>query len=630
MPHDIAVLGAGLLASAVRTALAAAGNRATDDEQSCAALVVAEDGPGTTSSGHRHDKPWIPVQLNHTRVLVGPGHHPGTPGCPTCAHRRREHNRADAPQRAALTEQFGAELLHRSSPLLLETTAAAAAALAVTEVERLVAGAPSTTQWSLDLATAVTSNHVILADPLCPDCAELPDDDPDLARIRLAPNSKPEPGQLRLRDLTADLPELQRTYVDADTGMVRAITTWTTATCPISKAEIESEQAPASSHGYGRGFGVDATKAAAVAEALERLGGQRPRARRTVVRAAYSDIVDKAVDPRTFGLYSDERYDTPGFWFHRYHPDLEIPWVWGYSCTRAAPVLVPECLAYYGVHGRRFVYETSNGCAVGSSVVEAALHGLLEVTERDAFLLTWYARLPVPRVDLNSASDRRIPLLADLVAHEFGYEVAAFDCTTETGIPAYWLMAVDKTPDAGRPRVLCGAAAHMLPERAMLSGIQEMLTMLEGFVARYDPDSARRMVVDDTAVGDMDDHSTLYGHSDAFARFDFLPFDGPQRPIPHPAWPESIDLTWDLLQLIERYNGSGLDVLVVDQTSSEHRAGGLACAKVLVPGTLPMTFGHRNRRDHGLPRICTAPRVLGYAEHDLAPDEVNPYPHPFP
>ncbi|MGX1763268.1 hypothetical protein ACWIG5_41330 [Streptomyces lydicus] len=49
-----------------------------------------------------------------------------------------------------------------------------------------------------------------------------------------------------------------------------------------------------------------------------------------------------------------------------------------------------------------------------------------------------------------------------------------------------------------------------------------------------------------------------------------------------------------------------------------------------MPGTVPMTFGHRNRRDHGLPRIRTAPRILGYAEHDLGADASNPYPHPFP
>jgi ribosomal protein S12 methylthiotransferase accessory factor len=52
--------------------------------------------------------------------------------------------------------------------------------------------------------------------------------------------------------------------------------------------------------------------------------------------------------------------------------------------------------------------------------------------------------------------------------------------------------------------------------------------------------------------------------------------------------------------------------------------------KVIVPGALPMTFGHHNRRIHGLPRLSEAPRHLGYRDQALLPHEVNPHPHPFP
>jgi ribosomal protein S12 methylthiotransferase accessory factor len=48
--------------------------------------------------------------------------------------------------------------------------------------------------------------------------------------------------------------------------------------------------------------------------------------------------------------------------------------------------------------------------------------------------------------------------------------------------------------------------------------------------------------------------------------------------------------------------------------------------KVIIPGTLPMTFGHHNRRPHDLPRLYEVPPGLGYPR----PDGINPYPHPFP
>ncbi|MGH3974889.1 MAG: YcaO-like family protein, partial [Pseudonocardiaceae bacterium] len=110
--------------------------------------------------------------------------------------------------------------------------------------------------------------------------------------------------------------------------------------------------------------------------------------------------------------------------------------------------------------------------------------------------------------------------------------------------------------------------------------------------------------------------------------------DGPARPLADVArrwrWPADSDLAKDLCELVGRYLNIGLDVIVVNQTTPEHQTGGLSCVKVLVPGTLPMTFGHRFRRTTGIPRLLSVPRLLGYHARDLRPDEINPHPHPFP
>jgi ribosomal protein S12 methylthiotransferase accessory factor len=90
------------------------------------------------------------------------------------------------------------------------------------------------------------------------------------------------------------------------------------------------------------------------------------------------------------------------------------------------------------------------------------------------------------------------------------------------------------------------------------------------------------------------------------------------------------DLVDDLNEVLGRYLGSGLDVIVVDQTTAEHRAGGFACVKVLIPGTVPMTFGYHNRRVDGLPRLYDIPHRLGHRSRALLHDELNPHPHPFP
>ncbi|GAA3437955.1 hypothetical protein GCM10018954_075690 [Kutzneria kofuensis] len=96
------------------------------------------------------------------------------------------------------------------------------------------------------------------------------------------------------------------------------------------------------------------------------------------------------------------------------------------------------------------------------------------MAERDAFLMTWYARMAVPRIDLDSARDRRIPLLRQRIEDETGWRILAFDTTVEQRIPCVWLLAVNsrrvaatwpgRCPPAGAPGP--GARAAQCPVRA--------------------------------------------------------------------------------------------------------------------------------------------------------------------
>jgi ribosomal protein S12 methylthiotransferase accessory factor len=433
---------------------------------------------------------------------------------------------------------------------------------------------------------------------------------------------------------------LESLYTDPETGVIAQVGTGVAGGCVIGVATLEPATAK-SSGGCGRTLSFRSARLAALTEALECYAGRAPRGRRTTIRARYVDVADRAVDPTTFGLYPEERHDIPGFPYQRYHPERELPWVWGYSFAHEEPVLVPENLARYSygsyADAEDFVQETSNGCALGSCLAEAILHGLLEVAERDAFLMTWYARLPAPRVDLDSAIDRAIPLLAERIRQSFGYDILSFDITLEHGIPSFWVLAVDAEPGPNRLTALCAAKAHPLSEQALLGALCELTSLLGAMQAAYskrDTTAVARLFADPDEVRTMDQHAALYSHPQAFDRLSFLPFGGPAGPLADVArrwqWPAHSDLAEDLCELIGRYLNTNLDVIVVDQTTPEHQMGGLSCAKVLVPGTLPMTFGHRFRRTTGIPRLLSVPHLLGYYARDLQPDEINPYPHPFP
>lgn len=93
---------------------------------------------------------------------------------------------------------------------------------------------------------------------------------------------------------------------------------------------------------------------------------------------------------------------------------------------------------------------------------------------------------------------------------------------------------------------------------------------------------------------------------------------------------ECDDLKQDLKQLIQRLQYCGLDVIVVDQTPLELKEIQVETYKVIIPGMLPMTFGHHRRRIKGLTRLFTVPVQLGYKNSPTSYEQLNPYPHPFP
>ncbi|GAA2923994.1 TOMM precursor leader peptide-binding protein [Streptomyces enissocaesilis] len=587
--------------------------------------VVATDteDPELYARARAQGDSWLPVRAEPGWLLIGPLVEAGEPGCPTCVDRRRDTNLAHAEARRELRERFGK---NRDALRLLPVVGALAAALVRHELQSGFART-SGALLRVSVTTGAVTRHRVLADPLCPDCGPPPQARPATVRIETAP--KPAPDRFRVRVLQESLREL---YVDAETGLFSSVTVGDGGTVPWAAAwRGHPGSGDDSRHGYGRARDVLSARLTAITEALERHTSTIPRGQGTV-RAAYADIAQEALDPCTLGLYPDDSYDQPGFRFHRFDPHQEADWVWGYSFRTEQPVLVPSTYAYSdtATHDEPgWAYECSNGAAVGGCLTEAILYGLLEVAERDAFLLTWYARLAMPKVDLGSAADRWIPMTAAQTRHRMGYEVMAFAMPMEQRVPAFWVLALDREGGPGRAHALCGAGAHPDPEQALRGALVELLVSLDNPV---DLGEAARLLDDGDQVQEMEHHSALYAHPGAWPRLGFLPVDAPGRPLGDlvEPWPRHLDLADDLTELIGRYLATGLDVITVDTTSSELRAGGFAGAKVIVPGTASMTFGHRYRRTHNLPRLLNVPRLLGHRDRDLRIDELNPHPHPFP
>lgn len=647
------VVGTGLLAERIAAALnerdadVRSANELAEHEPIADAIVVtASDGwtldgyPAVRRACAAAGARWLPVRAELGQIVLGPSELPGTPGCVNCAEVRRWLARPDQVGYETVRQRHAATLAARPSSWLTGLAAELTATLVADEVCAPDGGSgPARTRNALvclDLDTLEIATHPFLPDPSCQLCGDLPTDSAALAELTLQPRPKPEPDTLRTRNIADRWERVERTYVDSECGLVQPVKYGSEGGL-VTAYTMTGGRDGSPEFGFGRTPSYRDSRQVAILETLERYGGTRPGGKRTVLHASYAEVAQHAIDPRTLGLYPAERI-AEGIPYQGFTEDARCAWVWGYSFARSEPVLVPEAYAYYRVRhldpeNPPFAYECSNGSALGNCLEEAVLHGILEVVERDAFLMTWYARLPAARIDLESAQDRTIPLLAEMIRAELGYEIHAFDITMEHRIPTVWVMAVDPEDDNVRPKVLSAAGSHLRAERALVRALSELGPMLATFNNLY-PDQRERvraMVDNPSLVRTMEEHHHLYGNPDVFSRLDFLTGSETVRQVSEmPEVAPSRDLTTDVRELAGRHLDEGMDLIVVDQTTPEHRECGLSCAKAIIPGMLPMTFGYDFRRVDGLPRLYEVPYRLGYVDRPLRASDINPHPHPFP
>jgi ribosomal protein S12 methylthiotransferase accessory factor len=579
--------------------------------------------------------PWLRGYVSFGEGVVGPLVRPGTPGCSQCANLRLLMGGRDRKEMWELQQGLVA---HGGIPRdawasrtgLLQMTH-----LLVAEVQRVLQGGSAHLEgrvFLINLKTLDSSRHFFLPDPLCEVCGQLPDDSSTAARISLQPNPKISADSYRCRSMN-DLKEfLVKDYLDYRTGFLNG--KMRDLVSPFADSSVNLPLFTGDESTAGRTHSYAESELTAILEGLERYCGLAPHGKRTLIHDSFRNLADQALDPLKVGVHTKEQYALPNFPFKPFNPDRPIDWVWGYSFLQERPILVPELLAYYSMGcGHGFVYETSNGCALGGSLEEAIFYGILEVVERDSFLMTWYARLPLPRLDPYSANDQELRLMIERLRAVAGFDLYLFNATMENGIPSVWTIAKNRKQKG--VNLICAGGAHPDPVRAVKSSIHEVAAMLLTLDEKFEANREEyvRMFHDPSLVQKMEDHSMLYSLPEAEVRLQFLLDEN--RPLrtfdeEFKRKAKHADLTDDLKDILQAFRTLNLDVIVVDQTTPEIRRNGLYCVRVLIPGMLPMTFGHHLTRLTGLERVFRVPMELGYAKQPLTLEQLNPHPHPFP
>lgn len=496
----------------------------------------------------------------------------------------------------------------------------------------------------LRLGDLTVRRHELVADSECERCATPVPDTAEGAMLPLGPRPKRGPTSYRgasAADLTLPTTGLVNEVCGTLASAARRVYQCS-ATLPVSgyfrvRSKYDyhemwwsgQSQSSASSERYG------------VLEGLERYAGQFPRAKQTQTYASFNDLKPNALDPASMGSYGPEFYAGHHDYYQPYHPDTATHWVWGYSFGEQRPLLVPEQFVFYldRRSDRKFVQECSNGCASGSSVEEALLHGMLELIERDAFLLCWYGSAKLPEIDQSTLEDEEIRFVLDRVAR-LGYRMRLFDMRVDIPVPA--VMAVAERLDGGLGKLCFAAGASLDPVEAVRAAIAETASYIPGMDERVEAKlpALREMAADYNKVHELTHHALLYGLPEMASTADFLLDAAPPRSMDelYGPWlaqrPATLDLADDARFVMERLREAGSDVVAVDQTCPEQQGTGIRTLCVLAPGLVPIDFGWERQR------VLNHSRLRAYLDGSLAeihardegfgPTGLNRRPHPFP
>jgi thiazole/oxazole-forming peptide maturase SagD family component len=443
-------------------------------------------------------------------------------------------------------------------------------------------------------------------------------------------------GGLRCRP-TPDAAVLEGALVDHRFGPVRRVYRDAFAPGALDGVEVAVPGVGRRLWGYGRSSNHETARVVGLLEAVERESGCSPQRHDKIKIASYVDLCDQVgsenvMDPASLGLPNPSFDYHPASIVEPYGGDVATAWLQGWAPLTGRHLWVPEHLAYYGAPPRagaaRYLYECSNGTALGGNREEAAVHGAFELIERDAFQLHWYSQQALPPIDLDSITDHESLLYLERAQSE-GYVVHLFDATSDVGVPVVQALVVKpQNPDGAS---FSAAGAHLDPQRAARAALLEVVVMIL-MQARGAPVSREErlaMLEDPTRVRDMNDHVALYTLPESLYRFDHLLCSG-LLPVPlmsmesnrvalDPKCPDIADLAHGLFRAMGEV---GMEAVVVDLSSPRDEHLGLGVVKVLAAGAIPLTFGHVHHRTRGLPRLDAArSRTGAFGE---------PVPHPFP
>lgn len=261
-----------------------------------------------------------------------------------------------------------------------------------------------------------------------------------------------------------------------------------------------------------------------------------------------------------------------------FHPERRLLWIEGCDLFQKDSLWLPYEMVHTdytlpGTDGSGCFSTTTNGLASGNHLLEAIVHGINEVVERDALAL-WELRSEEQkqqtRVNLDTVDDPACRHILNQYALA-NVDVVVWNTTSDVGLPAFLCAIAERTDHPLRRMVIAsGAGCHVSRSiallRALTEAAQSRLTVISG---------SR----DDIFREDYE----RYRSPQTYQRFrDSLSSPSPEQDFQTiPTW-EHPTFNEDLAVQLKQIQSVGIErVIVVNLTKPEF---GIPVVRVVIPG----------------------------------------------
>lgn len=339
--------------------------------------------------------------------------------------------------------------------------------------------------------------------------------------------------------------------------------------------------------------------------------------------ATIRSMRDASILPEAFVGLSHEQRLRHGL--KVFSDDTVLSWARAKDLVTGRTVFVPaqsiSATGLHKLHGQPIMKEIiTTGLATGQTEQSAILGGILEVLERDAFMITWLNQLSGMRIDLNTLSlenDEYAELLA--LCKTYRYDVVVTRMVTDA--PVHAVCATIWNKGRTGPRVAIGLGADQFLDKACIHAVAEGLR-IAGMI-RFDwktrKDNPNEI---SPAAAKHNERAPYWSMTDRYSRLQFL-VQGSPDVITLGGWEHDTETAY-LERIIEWAKVHDYGIYAADLGRSRKNVSPWHVFSIIMPQMQPMHLSEHLQNVTGA-RLSSVPQKMGYESREPFSSE----PHPF-